>query len=358
MPEPMNIVVTGGLGFLGINLVNHLLDQGHRIAIIDPAAAPATEDVGFTARPGGRIAFTEAEPYRRTVEHWQGVTRVALGDLRAHLWGWVDRVYHLGANASPPIYKADPIGSLLAGSEDTHAICRFVNSFSPALNPVEHKRRGSCRLLLASTSEVYGDPEVHPQVETYRGNVDPRGPRSMYDEAKRYAEAYVTAFAATQPVDARIARIFNTYGPHMRLTDGRMIPEFIRACLEGRPLEVHEPGTQTRTLCYVQDLVAGLVALMEAPQKALAPATDGTRVPCLNLGGTSEELTVRQVAGLVQVAYGPDAPPIRLVPQPCAQDPKIRRPDVTRARSLLGWEPKFSPELGIKLTIRWAQHAI
>ena len=315
----MRIVVTGGLGFLGRNLTHRLVGQGHDVTIIDPGEMTDEHDRLFESGPG-RIRFFNLR------------TR----DFR-HNWydAGFNQIYHLGANASPPVYKADPIESLLAGSVGTHAICSLAQSASRA------------RVLLASTSEVYGDPAVSPQPESYRGNVDPIGPRSMYDEAKRYAEAYIAAQIRCG-LDARIARIFNTFGPGMKIDDGRMVTEFIKACFWDEPMPVHGDGQQTRTLCYVDDLVDGLIGLMNSKLERSVPYP-------VNIGGV-DEVSVLDVAQEVGLAWtkvtGLEAPPIAFVGQPCSQDPKKRKPDLGRARQLFSYAPKVGWKDGIQRTVQ------
>jgi dTDP-glucose 4,6-dehydratase len=233
----------------------------------------------------------------------------------------IDAVYHLAALASPIDYLRMPLHSLKVGSYGTHN----------ALGLAKFKR---ARFLLASTSEVYGDPQVHPQPETYWGNVNPIGPRGVYDEAKRYAEAMAMAYHTQQGVDTSIARIFNTYGPRMRPSDGRAVPTFVRQALEGKPLTVFGDGTQTRSFCYVDDLIRGLVQLAES----------GEHLP-VNLGNPGEftlnelaEVVLRITGSKSEVVY--EALPV--------DDPQVRQPDITRARQLLGWEPKIQLEEGLR----------
>jgi dTDP-glucose 4,6-dehydratase len=233
----------------------------------------------------------------------------------------VDVVYHLAALASPIDYLRMPLHSLKVGSYGTHN----------ALGLAKFKR---ARFLLASTSEVYGDPQVHPQPETYWGNVNPIGPRGVYDEAKRYSEAMAMAYHGQQGVDTSIARIFNTYGPRMRPSDGRAVPTFVRQALEGKPLTVFGDGTQTRSFCYVDDLIRGLVALAES----------GEHLP-VNLGNPAEftlnelaEVVLRTTGSKSELVY--EALPV--------DDPQVRQPDITRARQLLGWEPDIQLEEGLR----------
>lgn len=350
------VLITGGLGFLGSNLTKRLTDQGDAVIIVDPG-----DDVDSLMRVGidpervlGWSGLDAPKAELGTIEVWPIYSR---GVLNATGWAriQIDRIYHLGADASPPAYKHRPKQSLLAGSLGTHEMVELLMQNQP-----------DCRMLLASTSEVYGDPDLHPQHESYRGNVDPIGPRSMYDEAKRYAEAYC-ASVIRDGYDVRIARIFNTFGPGMRLDDGRMVTEFISACFGGRFLKVHVPGTQTRTLCYVDDLLDGLTALMEVEPARVRNCLGGTDeqmqppkgfargMPTpVNLGG-EHEVTVIDVAEEIRTAWmaltGERAPEIQLVGQPCSQDPKRRCPDLYRAKTLLGYKVSVPWKAGIYRTV-------
>jgi len=295
-------VVTGGAGFLGSHLCDHLISKDYRVVCVDNL------DTGSL----------------QNVEHLRGDDFLFINqDVTLHLEidEPVDTVYHLAALASPIDYLRMPLHSLKVGSYGTHN----------ALGLAKFKR---ARFLLASTSEVYGDPQVHPQPETYWGNVNPIGPRGVYDEAKRYAEAMAMAYHTQQGVDTSIARIFNTYGPRMRPSDGRAVPTFVRQALEGKPLTVFGDGSQTRSFCYVDDLIRGLVLLAES----------GEHLP-VNLGNPGEftlnELaeTVRRITGSKsEVVY--EALPV--------DDPQVRQPDITRARQLLGWEPQVQLEEGLR----------
>ena len=295
-------VVTGGAGFLGSHLCDHLVSKGYRVICIDNL------DTGSL----------------QNVEHLRGDEFLFINqDVTLHLDidEPVDVVYHLAALASPIDYLRMPLHSLKVGSYGTHN----------ALGLAKFKR---ARFLLASTSEVYGDPQVHPQPETYWGNVNPIGPRGVYDEAKRYSEAMAMAYHSQQGVDTSIARIFNTYGPRMRPSDGRAVPTFVRQALEGKPLTVFGDGTQTRSFCYVDDLIRGLVAL----------AGSGEHLP-VNLGNPAEftlnelaEVVVRITASKSELVY--EALPV--------DDPQVRQPDITRARQLLGWEPEIQLEEGLR----------
>jgi dTDP-glucose 4,6-dehydratase len=295
-------VVTGGAGFLGSHLCDHLISKDYRVVCVDNL------DTGSL----------------QNVEHLRGDNFLFINqDVTLHLEidEPVDTVYHLAALASPIDYLRMPLHSLKVGSYGTHN----------ALGLAKFKR---ARFLLASTSEVYGDPQVHPQPETYWGNVNPIGPRGVYDEAKRYSEAMAMAYHTQQGVDTSIARIFNTYGPRMRPSDGRAVPTFVRQALEGKPLTVFGDGSQTRSFCYVDDLIRGLVQLAES----------GEHLP-VNLGNPGEftlnelaEAVLRITGSKSEVVY--EALPV--------DDPQVRQPDITRARQLLGWEPKIQLEEGLR----------
>ena len=295
-------VVTGGAGFLGSHLCDHLISKGYRVICIDNL------DTGSL----------------QNVEHLRGDDFLFINqDVTLHLEidEPVEFVYHLAALASPIDYLRMPLHSLKVGSYGTHN----------ALGLAKFKR---ARFLLASTSEVYGDPQVHPQPETYWGNVNPIGPRGVYDEAKRYSEAMAMAYHSQQGVDTSIARIFNTYGPRMRPSDGRAVPTFVRQALEGKPLTVFGDGTQTRSFCYVDDLIRGLVALAES----------GEHLP-VNLGNPAE-FTLNELAEVVLRITGSKSELVyEALP---VDDPQVRQPDITRARQLLGWEPEIQLEEGLR----------
>jgi dTDP-glucose 4,6-dehydratase len=242
--------------------------------------------------------------------------------------GPIDWVFHLASPASPPDYLEYPIETLRVGSLGT-------------FNALELASEKSASLLLASTSEVYGDPEMHPQVEDYWGNVNPVGPRSVYDEAKRFSEAAVMAYHRKRGLDVRIVRIFNTYGPGMRRDDGRAVPNFIIQALSGDPITVHGDGSQTRSLCYVDDLVEGIYRF-----------TSASETGPLNLGNP-EEVTVLELAERIRAAAGSESEIVFLErPQ---DDPERRRPDITKARGLLGWQPEVPLETGLQRTLEWAR---
>jgi dTDP-glucose 4,6-dehydratase len=295
-------VVTGGAGFLGSHLCEHLLERGHRVVCVDNLETSTLANLEHLRSPD--FVFL----YHDVVEH------IEVDEP-------VDFIYHLAALASPIDYLRQPLHSLKVGSYGTHN----------ALGLAKFKR---ARLFLASTSEVYGDPLEHPQRESYWGNVNPIGPRGVYDEAKRYAEAMTMAYHNQQGVDTCIARIFNTYGPRMRPHDGRAIPTFVRQALEGAPITVFGTGEQTRSFCYVDDLIRGMVGLTES----------GEHLP-VNLGNPAE-FTLLELAELVlRLTGAPSEIVFEALPE---DDPQQRQPDITRAKELLGWEPTIALEEGLR----------
>ena len=298
-------VVTGGAGFLGSHLCDYLLARGYRVICVDNLESSKLEN----------LAHIRDENFVFTYH-----------DVIEPIWidEPVDVVYHLAALASPIDYLRQPLHSLKVGSYGTHN----------ALGLAKWKR---ARFLLASTSEVYGDPQVHPQPETYWGHVNPIGPRGVYDEAKRYAEALTMAYHRQQGVDTAIVRIFNTYGPRMRPNDGRAIPTFVRQALASQPLTVFGDGSQTRSFCYVDDLMRGLFAL----------ASSDEHLP-VNLGNPSEftilelaETVIRLTGSTSEIVY-------EALPE---DDPQQRQPDITRARQILGWSPEIALEEGLRRTL-------
>ena len=307
------VVVTGGAGFLGSHLCTALLERGSSVVCLD----------NFLTGAPGNVAHLMNDPRFRLL-------RCDATDF-IHVPGPVDLVLHFASPASPVDYLHLPIHTLKVGSLGT----------SHALGLAKEK---DARFVLASTSEVYGDPQVHPQPESYWGHVNPVGPRGVYDEAKRFSEALTTAYRTTHGVDTAIVRIFNTYGPRMRPQDGRAIPTFVRQALAGEPLTVAGEGTQTRSVCYVDDLVAGVLAL----------AASGHPGP-VNVGNP-DEMTVRQIAEDVVAATGSSSP-ITFVERP-VDDPEVRRPDITLAREVLGWEPRVRWEQGLARTVDWFSAAL
>ena len=301
-------LVTGGAGFVGSHLCERLLSEGYRVLCMDNLRTGSLENV---AHLGGEAGFEYADH-----------------DVSAHINvpGRLDEVYHFASPASPVDFERIPIPILKAGALGTH------NSLGLA-------RAKGARFMLASTSEVYGDPLVHPQHEGYWGNVNPIGVRGVYDEAKRYAEAITMAYHRHHRVDTRIVRIFNTYGPRMRPDDGRMIPNFIRQALSGEPLTLYGDGSQTRSVQYVGDLIEGIFRL-----------TKSTETRPVNIGNPTE-FTVREIAEMVMEISGGEGELVyELLPE---DDPKQRCPDITRARETLGWEPRVPAREGLEKTFVW-----
>jgi dTDP-glucose 4,6-dehydratase len=306
-------VITGGAGFLGSHLCERLLAEGHEVVCVDNLVTGRTENIAHLMERGDF----------RFVRH--DVTRPF------EIEGPVDYVLHFASPASPIDYLELPIQTLKVGSLGTH------NSLGLA------KVKGA-RYLLASTSEVYGDPKEHPQKETYWGNVNPVGPRGVYDEAKRFAEAMAMAYHRAHGLEVRIVRIFNTYGPRMRLRDGRVVPAFIQQALTGEPMTVFGEGKQTRSFCYVDDLVEGIYRLLQS---------DLTE-PC-NIGNP-HEMTILAFAETIRDAVGSKSP-ILHKPLP-VDDPQTRQPDITQARTRLGWEPKVALAQGLESTIAYFRTAM
>jgi dTDP-glucose 4,6-dehydratase len=301
-------VVTGGAGFLGSHLCERLLGEGYEVLCLDDLSTGAAGNVAHLAEVGAfRLVRTD-------------VTE------RVHVVGRVDAVLHFASPASPIDYLRLPIETLRVGSVGTfHAL--------------ELAREKKARFLLASTSEAYGDPQVHPQPESYWGHVNPVGPRGVYDEAKRFAEATTMAYRRARGVDTAIVRIFNTHGPRMRPDDGRAVPTFVRQALAGEPLTVAGDGSQTRSIQYVDDLVAGCLAVLGS-----------TLAGPVNIGNP-QEVSILDLALLVRELAG-SASPVVHVARP-EDDPTVRRPDVTLAREQLGWEPRVDLAEGLRRTIAW-----
>jgi dTDP-glucose 4,6-dehydratase len=296
-------VVSGGAGFLGSHLCDHLLEKGHRVICVDNLDTGSLQNIEHL-RNGEDFLF---------VNH----------DVTAPFFinEGIDFVFHLASPASPIDYLRLPLHTLKVGSYGTHNM----------LGLAKFKRS---RFLIASTSEVYGDPQVHPQPETYWGHVNPIGPRGVYDEAKRYAEALTMAYHRQQGVDTCIARIFNTYGPRMRPHDGRAIPTFIRQALENKPLTVFGDGSQTRSFCYVDDLIRGLYGL----------ATSGEHLP-VNIGNPHEMTLLELAEAVIRVTGSKSEIVFEALP---VDDPQVRQPDITRAQQVLGWEPEVELDEGLK----------
>jgi len=308
MTRRMRVIVTGGAGFLGSHLCERLLAEGHEVVAMDNLLTGNLRN----------IAHLSGEPRFRFVRH--DVTQFIAVE------GAVDAVLHFASPASPIDYLLLPIQTLKVGSLGTH------NALGLAMAK-------SARFLLASTSEVYGDPLVHPQPESYWGNVNPIGPRGVYDEAKRFAEAMTMAYRRAHGVDTRIVRIFNTYGERMRPRDGRVVPALICQALAGEPMTVFGDGSQTRSFCYVSDLIEGIYRLL------LSGEPDPVNI------GNPTELSVLEFARTIQRLTGTRS---EIVFKPLPEDdPKVRQPDISRARTLLGWEPKVKLEEGLSRTIEY-----
>jgi len=308
MSDRPRSLVTGGAGFLGSHLCDRLIREGHEVICVDNLI---TGDVNNVAHLFGNEAF-------RFIKH----------DVTEYLYveGRLDYLLHFASPASPVDYQRLPIQTLKVGSLGTHKALGLA------------KAKGA-RLLLASTSEVYGDPQVHPQPESYWGHVNPVGPRGVYDEAKRFAEAMTMAYHRYHAVETRIARIFNTYGPRMRPNDGRVVSNFLIQALAGRPLTIYGDGRQTRSFCFVSDLVEGLFRLLMSSE-----------VEPVNLGNPAER-TIHDLVAAVETILGRS---LDVTYHPLPQDdPRVRQPDITRARECLGWAPKVDLEDGLRQTIAY-----
>ncbi|OUL24453.1 UDP-glucuronic acid decarboxylase family protein [Nostoc sp. 106C] len=300
----MRILVTGGAGFLGSHLIDRLIGDGHEIICLDNF---------YTGNKRNILKWMD-HPYFELIRH----------DITEPIRLEVDQIYHLACPASPVHYQYNPVKTVKTNVMGT-------------LNMLGLAKRVKARFFLASTSEVYGDPEVHPQTEEYRGSVNPIGLRSCYDEGKRIAETLAFDYYRQNKVDIRVVRIFNTYGPRMLENDGRVVSNFIVQALRGEPLTVYGDGSQTRSFCYVSDLVEGFIRLMNSDY-----------VGPVNLGNP-DEYTILELAQAVQNQINPDAK-IKFEPLP-SDDPRRRRPDITKAKTLLNWEPTVPLEQGLKLTI-------
>ena len=304
----MRVVVTGGAGFLGSHLCDAIIARGDSVVCVDNLATGRPENVAHLVG-GPEFTFVEADV-----------------SSALDVPGPADAIAHLASPASPPEYLRLPLETLAVGSRGTENALRLA-------------RRHRARFVLASTSEVYGDPAVHPQSEDYWGNVNPVGPRSVYDEAKRFAEALTRAYRDTHGVDAGIIRIFNTYGPRMNAQDGRIVSNFISQALNGDPLTIYGDGTQTRSFCYVDDLIRGIVSMIDCAEAGP-----------VNLGNP-EEFTVADFANLVLRLTGSDSP-VEHLPLP-VDDPTRRCPVITRASHVLGWQPEIRVEDGVRRTVEW-----
>ena len=306
----MRILITGGAGFIGSHLCDRFLAEGHEVVCLDNLLTGSTDNIAHLAG-NRRFSF---------IHH----------DVTNYIFveGKIDAILHFASPASPVDYQNFPIQTLKVGSLGTHK----------ALGLAKEKK---ARFLLASTSEVYGDPLTHPQSEDYWGNVNPIGPRGVYDEAKRFAEAMTMAYHRYHGVETRIARIFNTYGPRMRLNDGRVVPNFICQALRGEDLTVYGDGSQTRSFCYIDDLVDGIVRLL------LSPETEP-----VNLGNPGE-FTILEFARMILEITGKGS---RMVHNTLpVDDPQVRKPDISRGRTILGWSPKVELREGIQKTIPYFQ---
>lgn len=300
----MRILVTGGAGFIGSHLIDRLMEQGHEVICLD----------NFYTGAKRNILKWMGHPYFELIRH----------DITEPIRLEVDQLYHLACPASPVHYQYNPVKTIKTNVMGT-------------LNMLGLAKRVKARFLLASTSEVYGDPEVHPQVEEYRGNVNTIGIRSCYDEGKRVAETLAFDYHRQNDVEIRVARIFNTYGPRMLENDGRVVSNLVVQALQGKPLTVYGDGSQTRSFCYVSDLVEGLIRLM-----------NGEHMGPVNLGNP-DEYTILQLAQTIQDMINPDVA-LKFEPLP-QDDPRRRQPDITRAKTWLGWEPTIPLKEGLKLTI-------
>jgi dTDP-glucose 4,6-dehydratase len=301
-------LVTGGAGFLGSHLCETLLGRGHRVICVDNLETGSLRNIDHLRQPEFEFRQVDIiEPY--------------------YVDEPLDFVYHLASPASPIDYLRLPLQTLKVGSHGTHHTLGVA-------------KKHRARFLIASTSEVYGDPQVHPQPETYWGHVNSVGPRGVYDEAKRYAEALTMAYHNQQGVDTAIMRIFNTYGPRMRAMDGRAIPTFMRQALQDKPITVFGDGSQTRSFCYVDDLIEGMIRLAES----------GVHEP-VNIGNPHEFTLLELAEQVVEVTGSNSEIVFEALP---TDDPKIRRPDITRAKQHLGWEPKIQLREGLEKTLQIA----
>lgn len=300
----MRILVTGGAGFIGSHLIDRLMNQGHEVICLD----------NFYTGHKRNILKWLNHPYFELIRH----------DITEPIRLEIDQIYHLACPASPVHYQYNPVKTIKTNVMGTLYMLGLA-------------KRVKARFLLASTSEVYGDPEIHPQIEEYRGNVNPIGIRSCYDEGKRVAETLAFDYHRQNDVDIRVARIFNTYGPRMLENDGRVVSNFVVQALKGNPITVYGDGSQTRSFCYVSDLVEGLMRLM-----------NGNYIGPVNLGNPGE-YTILQLAQTIQEMVNPSNA-IKFEPLP-QDDPRRRKPDITKAKEFLHWEPKIPLREGLELTI-------
>ncbi len=313
MSARKRILVTGGAGFVGSHLCHRLVEDGHDVLCVD----------NFFTGSRDNILNLIGEPHFELMRH----------DVTFPIYVEVDEIYNLACPASPVHYQYDPVQTT-------------KTSVHGAINMLGLAKRTKAKILQASTSEVYGDPEVHPQTEDYRGNVNPIGPRGCYDEGKRCAETLFFDYHRQYGVNIRVARIFNTYGPRMQPDDGRVVSNFIVQALRGKPLTIYGDGSQTRSFCYVSDLVEGLVRLMDAPKEVTGP---------LNLGNP-KEMTIRELAEQVIQMTGAKS---KLEEKPLpGDDPTQRCPDIGLAKKQLGWEPAVTLEDGLEKTIRYFKETL
>jgi len=318
----LRYVVTGGAGFIGSHLCEALLGDGHEVTAVD----------NFLTGSRSNVAHLAEHPRFRLVEH--DIVSPIEGELEDRL-GEFEAVFHLASPASPADFSKIPLEIAVINSQGTH-------------NVLELARRHGARYLLTSTSEAYGDPDVHPQTEEYRGNVSTTGPRACYDEGKRFAEAITSVYVNEYGLDGRIVRIFNTYGPRMNPQDGRSVPNFITQALRGKPLTVYGEGKQTRSYCYVSDMVAGLRAVMNAP-------ADKARGVIFNVGNPDEREILAFAVVIRELCRSRSE--IEYLPA-LKDDPARRCPDITRIKSTLGWEPKVALEEGLEKTIGWFRSVV
>jgi nucleoside-diphosphate-sugar epimerase len=313
----MKILITGGAGFIGSHLSEYLLEQGHEVTIIDNLITGQKTNIEKLLS-NTNFKYIESD-----------IVKMDFSELPAF-----DRIYHLASPASPVHYQNQPVETLRTNAEGTY-------------NVLEHMRKtGKGRFILASTSEVYGDPEIHPQKESYWGNVNSFGPRACYDEAKRYAEAMTYTYATKYSVEVRVARIFNTYGPRMDVLDGRVVSNFVTQALKKELITVYGDGSQTRSLCYVSDMVKGLVALAD---------TENINMEVINLGN-QDERTVQEIAEKVKDLTKSSS---EIIQKPIgADDPKKRKPDTSKAKSLLNWSPTVELDQGLRYTIEYFESVL
>ncbi|MBE3557809.1 MAG: SDR family oxidoreductase [Ktedonobacteraceae bacterium] len=315
----MKIIVTGGAGFIGSHLCARLLEEGHHILCVDNFITGSQENIQeFRRHP--RFSF---------LEH----------DVTQPFHSQADAIFHLASPASPPGYFRHPIETILVNSQGTYRM-------------LEMARQQNAKFLISSTSEIYGDPLVHPQTEDYWGNVNPIGPRACYDESKRLGETLTMEYYRQYQTDVRIVRIFNTYGPNSQLDDGRMIPSFITQALRGEPLVIYGDGSKTRSICYVSDLVEGLLRAMFSPD---------TTGEVFNLGNPEEHTVLEYAETILRLCTAaPESnEKLRILFEPeRVDDPERRRPDITKAQRVLGWQPQMSLEEGLSRSIEWFRQRI